>query len=637
MESKNIQFSQTGDINYSLFWWFTRFNRMSAPQQIILGISAYYHDSAAALVVNGSVLAAAEEERFTRKKHTADFPQNAIQFCLTKAKITLDDVDAIVFYDKPLLKFERILETAYQNIPFGFRLFHKSIPVWMKSKLNLRKTIRNELKDLTGIKFERDKILFTTHHLSHAASAFYPSPYQEAGILIIDGVGEWATVTIGKGDGKNIKLIKQMNFPDSVGLLYSAFTYFLGFKVNSGEYKLMGLSPYGELESEQTQTFIQKIKSRLVTVFPDGSIQMNRHFFGYENSLRMIKVKKWEDLFGISKKTPGQDFEQVHANLALAVQTVTEEIILKLVKTTVELTGSKNLVLAGGVALNCVANGKILERNLIDNLWIQPGAGDSGGALGAALTGCFLLNKNSTRELSPNADNMNNSLLGLEVDTDKLKVEIEKRKYVSAYIPDNSKFHAEVAHLISNDKLVGWVQDKAEFGPRALGARSIIASPLSKTNQTKINERVKFREDFRPFAPVMLKEEAIRFYGFDKTSPYMQIVQKILPEFRKELPSNFPDLTISEKVKIPTSVLEAVTHVDFSSRLQVVTEENHPFYQLLQAVKEKTGYGILLNTSFNTAGEPIVSSLSDIFDCFDKTALDYLAIDNFILRKQNIE
>lgn len=610
---------------------------MSAPQQIILGISAYYHDSAAALVVDGKVLAAAEEERFTRKKHTADFPQNAIQFCLAKAEITLDDVDAIVFYDKPLLKFERILETAYQNIPFGFRLFHKSIPVWMKSKINLRKTIRNELKNLTGVKFEREKILFTTHHLAHAASAFYPSPYQEAGILIVDGVGEWATVTIGKGNGKEIEFIKQMNFPDSVGLLYSAFTYFLGFKVNSGEYKLMGLSPYGKFESEQTQAFIQKIKSRLITVFPDGSIQMNRDFFGYENSLKMIKVKKWEGLFGVLKKTPLQDFEQVHANLALAVQSVIEEIVLKLVKTTVNLTGSKKLVLAGGVALNCVANGKILEADLIDGLWVQPGAGDSGGALGAALTGYYLLNKNSTRELILGGDGMNNGLLGLEVSTDNLKAEIEKRKYVSEYISETSKFHDEVASLISKNKLVGWIQSRDEFGPRALGARSIIASPLSKKNQTKINERVKFREDFRPFAPAMLKEEAIRFYGFDKPSPYMQIVQKILPEFRKELPSNFSNLSISEKVKIPTAILEAVTHVDFSSRLQVVTEENHPFYKLLRAVKNKTGYGIVLNTSFNIAGEPIVSSLSDIFDCFDKTALDYLVIGNFILRKQEKE
>ena len=610
---------------------------MSAPPKIILGISAYYHDSAAALVVDGEVIAAVEEERFTRKKHTADFPANAVLFCLNQAKITLDEVDVVVFYDKPLLKFERILETAYHNIPRGFRIFHKSIPVWMKSKINLRKTLRNELKDVTGIKFNREKILFTTHHLSHAASAFYPSPFEEAGILIIDGVGEWATVTIGKGSGKNIQLLKQMNFPDSIGLLYSAFTYFLGFKVNSGEYKLMGLSPYGNAESEQTQAYIKAIKENLVTVFEDGSIRMNRSFFGYENSLKMIKEKKWETLFELPKKTEEEPFEQKHANLALAIQLVTEEIIMKLAKTTCDLTGSKNLVLAGGVALNCVANGKVMDQDFFSNLWIQPAAGDSGGALGAALTAHYLINENSVRVLKNNSDNMSLGLLGPELNSDEIERWVGTGKFKTEHIPDATLFHRKVADLIAENKLLGWVQGRGEFGPRALGARSIIASPLSKENQTRINESVKFREDFRPFAPVMLKEEAVRFYGFDKPSPYMQIVRKILPEFRKDLPPNFSNLSISEKVKIPTSALEAVTHVDYSSRLQIVEDKNHPFYQLLVAVKEKTGFGILLNTSFNTAGEPIVLSLSDIFECFEKTALDCLVIGNYILHKPNNE
>ena len=609
---------------------------MSAPHQIILGISAYYHDSAAALMVDGELVAAAEEERFTRVKHTADFPIHAIQYCLKAGGVKMLEVDSLVFYDKPLLKFERILETTYLNAPFGFRLFHKSMPVWMKGKLNLRKTIIKALQTITGgVKFDRNKILFTTHHLAHAASAFYPSPFQEAAILTIDGVGEWATATIGVGKGKNIELIKQMNFPHSVGLLYSSFTYFLGFKVNSGEYKLMGLSPYGDPKSDETKGFIESIRQNLITVFPDGSIQMNDHYFAYHRSLKMIQVKRWEALFGLTLRKPEEKLNQSHANLALAIQLLTEDIVLKLAKTTRELTGQSNLVLAGGVALNGVANGKLLKTNLFENCWIQPAAGDSGGALGAAYLGHYLLNQESERTASKlEEDAMQNGFLGPAVDLEELRTFVEGNDdyEVTAFSNENDLYET-VADVVINNHLIGWVKGRMEFGPRALGARSIIASPLSKSNQSRINQKVKFREDFRPFAPVMLKEEAARLYDFEQASSYMQYVCPILPEFRKTVPENFGQMSVQEKVNIPTSVLEAVTHVDFSSRLQVVKQKGHPFYPLLEKLKEKTGYGVLLNTSFNTGGEPIVQSLNDIFDCFKTTDLDYLVVENTLVQK----
>lgn len=606
--------------------------------QIILGISAFYHDSAAALIKGGEIIAAAEEERFTRVKHTRDFPVNAINYCLKEGNITLNEVDTFVFYDKPLLKFERILETAYLNAPYGFPLFHKAIPVWLKKKVNLRKTIRKELKELSsGVKVDNDKIHFTTHHFSHAASAYYPSPYNEAAILIIDGVGEWATATIGKGEGNKIRLLKQMNYPNSVGLLYSAFTLFLGFKVNSGEYKLMGLSPYGNRSNPETKEFIRLIKENLVEVFDDGSIEMNSDYFYYSRGMKMIRVKKWEKLFGIKLRRPTANLKATHANLAMAIQKVTEEIILKLAKTTHELTGCENLVLAGGVALNCVANGLINDSEYFKRIWIQPAAGDSGGALGAALAVHYFNQEQAgIKQEEQEGDDMRHSLLGPKVNLNKIHGYLEGKNYTFELFKNHDLLCAHVTDLLISDQLIGWVQGRLEFGPRALGARSIIASPFKKQNQTRINKAVKFREDFRPFAPVMLKEEAVHYYDFQGDSSYMQMVKKIKPEFRYELP-DMENMLIEDRVKIPTSKLEAVTHIDHSSRLQVVADADHPFYQLLLTLKEKTGTGILINTSFNRAGEPIVTSLNDIFGCFEETDLDYLVIDKYVIKKSEKE
>lgn len=605
---------------------------MSRKKQIILGISAYYHDAAAAIIVNGEIIAAAEEERFTRVKHSADFPIYAIQFCLQKAGVTLSEVDQIIFYDKPLLKFERILEIAYENVPNGFQLFSKAVPQWLKTKLNLRKTIQTELKQLDSQhKFKRTNILFTSHHMSHAASAFYPSPFEEAAILIIDGVGEWATVSIGNGSKNGIELIEQINFPHSVGMLYSAFTEFLGFKVNNGEYKLMGLSPYGNADSERVNGFYQTIKEQLITIHPDGSFQLNTVFFAFNRKERMTQTKKWEHLFQMKARKSSEPFLQEHADLALAIQNITEELVLGLAKRAIEKAGSKNLVMAGGVALNGVVNGQLVRQNFIDEIWIQPAAGDAGGALGAALIGADLLSKDCLG--AGFRSSFNQAFLGRELSMEKIFKRLRESDLEFEQLEEEELIE-RVAAAIINEELVGWVQGAEEFGPRALGARSIIASPLKKSIQQRINKEVKFREDFRPFAPAMLKAEAIRLYGFHHHAPYMQFVTKIKPSFRYDLPPDFHQKTISERVKIPVAVLEAVTHVDFSSRLQVVEDKGHPFFRLLKVLKSKTGYGVVLNTSFNRAGEPIVSSISDIFDCFEKTALDLLVINNLMIRKK---
>lgn len=610
--------------------------RMKPPAKILLGISAWYHDAAAALVVNGEIIAAAEEERFSRIKHTSEFPVNAIKYCLAEAQITLYDVDALVFYDKPLLKFERILETTYHNVPFGFRLFHKAMPVWMKGKINLRKTITSELKAVDqSVKFSREKILFTTHHLSHAASAFYPSPFNDAAILTVDGVGEWATATIGAGTGTEISLIKQMNFPHSVGLLYSSFTYFLGFKVNSGEYKLMGLSPYGVVNDTQTVAFIQKIKKELITIHEDGSIELNMRYFNFSRRLKMIREKKWEELFGLKLRKKTDSIEQEHANLALAIQKVTEEIVLRLAKTTKALTRKENLVLAGGVALNCVANGKLLEAGIFKKIWIQPAAGDAGGALGAALLAHYILNEDAKRpEKNEREDEMKHGFLGPAIHPTEIHTALQNNTdLIAREFPNHEALCMYVVDLIVANKLIGWGKGRAEFGPRALGARSIIASPLNKNNQTRINKAVKFREDFRPFAPVMLAEEAERLYNFSAAASYMQFVAPILPEFRKEISAEIEELGVHEKVKIPTSVLAAVTHVDYSSRIQTVTAETHPFYLLLKLMREKTGYGVLLNTSFNRGGEPIVLTVANMMDTFKNSNLDHLVVENWLISK----
>ena len=600
---------------------------MKSGSIVVLGISAFYHDSAAAIVVDGEIIAAAEEERFTRKKHTSDFPINAINFCLEFSELTLNEVDEIVFYDKPFLKFERILEQTYLNIPGGFKLFRKGIPNWLETKINLRKTIRKELRNAFGNKFPADRIKFTTHHYAHAASAYYPSPFAEAAILVIDGVGEHATASIGIGREGKIELLKEMHFPDSVGMLYSAFTYFLGFRVNNGEYKLMGLSPYGN--EFEASSIIEKIKEELVQLNEDGSIKLNMDYFAFGKKDEMIYDKTWEVLFQIKRRREEEQIIQEHADLALAIQRVTEEIIEKMVIEAKALTGLNQLVLAGGVALNCVANGKIIDKAIFDKVWIQPAAGDSGGAIGAAIGGHYLVHKNIIQSWTK--DRMKGTFLGSDVDVEKAIELAEKdglniKRYVKRALTE------AVVDLIVADKLVGWVNGRMEFGPRALGARSIIASPLNKANQTKINRDVKFREDFRPFAPAMLREEAVRLYGYKGEASYMQVVNNIKEEYRTKLGSEVLD-SLDEKIKWSSSVLGAVTHVDFSSRLQIVEEEEHPFYDLLKVLKERTGYGVVLNTSFNQGGEPIVCSAEEIINTFVNTGLEYLVLEDYIISK----
>jgi carbamoyltransferase len=601
--------------------------------KIILGISAFYHDSAAAILVNGQIVASAEEERFSRIKHDNAFPLNAIKFCLDQLNIGLADLDHIVFYDKPFLKFERILETAYSHAPKGFGLFYEAIPQWLGQKLNLRKTIQRSLKDYyPEIKLNPEKILFTEHHMAHAASAFFPSPFDEAAILIVDGVGEWATLTLAKGKGSKIEFIKQQNFPHSLGLLYSSFTYFLGFEVNEGEYKVMGLSPYGDAESAQFAKFKNIITTQLIHIFDDGSIRLNMDFFNFTFRKRMIEASKWESLFGIPMRKKKDEISIAHANLALAIQRVTEEVLLLLARTIKSLTACEQLVMAGGVALNAVANGKLLKSGVFNQIWIQPAAADSGGALGAALAAHQTLYASDSTLKS--ANEMRFGFLGPEIKNDEILPHLNYETCDVVYHADRASLIHKVAALISQDKILGWVQGRMELGARALGGRSIIASPNKKEIQIRINNKIKFREDFRPFAPVMLKEEAQRYYDFKQPAEYMQFVAQIIPSERLPQPENARMLSIHEQMKIPTSKFEAVTHVDYSSRLQVIDDVKHPFYDLLTKVKETSGVGMLLNTSLNMAGQPIVNSAKDIFELFYSTDLDGLAIGNYIIVKK---
>lgn len=597
---------------------------------VTLGISAYFHDSAAALLIDGEIVCAAQEERFNRKKNTAEFPIQAIKFCINHAQLSVADIDEVVFFEKPLLKFERILETYYRNVPKGWRSFLKAIPDWSQRKLFLKREIRKELKSISSSEKSKYKLLFSSHHVSHAASAFYPSPFEESAILCIDAVGEWSTTSIASGKGNKIELISEMKFPDSLGLLYSSFTYFLGFKVNEGEYKMMGLSPYGNLEGDQTQKFLEIIRTHLVTVFDDGSIRLNQKLFKYTYGLRMVVDKKWEKLFGFPKRVAKEEITQTHANFSLAIQIITEEIVLKLASHAKEITDSKNLCLAGGVALNCVANGKLHESGLFDKIWVQPAAGDAGGALGAALAYYYVAHKKEKSAFGM----MQNGFLGPKFRDDQIeKYANENDKKFELVHSEEDRNKLITSELIKG-KVIGWIQGRMEFGPRALGARSIIALPSIPEMQSKINLAVKFREDFRPFAPVMLKDEAAKYFDFDELTPYMQFVQKVKQEYREDSPKNYNELAISDKLKVPRSKFQATTHVDFSSRLQVVSDENHPFSSLLKEVRNETGDGILINTSFNRNGEPIVCGLNDIFACYEETKIDVLVIGNHIFTKE---
>ncbi len=600
----------------------------------ILGISAFYHDSAAAILQDGKIIAAAQEERFTRKKQDSGFPVHACKFCLEQSGLTIDELDAIVFYDKPLLKFERLLETYYGFVPKGVQSFIVAMPVWLKEKLFLKRLIYSELSKVGNFDKKKIKLLFPEHHLSHAASAFYPSPYEEAAILTIDGVGEWATASICYGKGKEIKILKELRFPHSLGLLYSAFTYYLGFKVNSGEYKLMGLAPYGNPNSEEVKKYIKLIKEELIDLKEDGSIWLNQKYFNYATGLRMVYDKKWAALFGFPKRTSESDLEQQHCNLAFAIQKVTEDVVMNMAKEAKKLTDAKYLCMAGGVALNCVANGKLLASGIFENIFIQPAAGDAGGSLGAALAAHYLYFENP-RTVATSFDDMNGAYLGPEFSD----LDIEKMaKQFKANFEKYEEFDglaSKVAALISEGSVVGWHQGRMEFGPRALGNRSILGDPTNVEMQKKINLKIKYRESFRPFAPSVLEEDSEKFFDLKKESPYMLLVAPVKEDRQAKVPDNYWELPLRDRLYTLRSDIQAITHVDFSARVQSVHKKtNERYYKLIQKFKEKTGHGIVINTSFNVRGEPIVCTPEDSYRCFMRTEMDYLVIGNYIFDKK---
>lgn len=599
----------------------------------ILGISAFYHDSAAAITVGGRVIAAAQEERFTRIKHTPDFPINAIKYCLQTAGLEVNELDAITFYDKPFLKFERLLETYYAFAPKGISSFLKAIPIWLNEKIFIKGLIFKELKEIGNYDKNKVKLHFPEHHLSHAASAFFPSPYEKAAILTIDGVGEWCTASIGYGEANKINIIKELFFPHSVGLLYSAFTYYLGFTVNSGEYKLMGLAPYGNPESEQTAKFIEIIKKNLIDIKKDGSVWLNQAFFNYSVGLRMVKDEKWEILFGFPRRKAEEELEQYHCNLALAIQKVTEEIVTKMAMEAKRITGSENLCLAGGVALNCVANGKLLNEGIFKNIYIQPAAGDAGGSLGAALASSFMY-FGEERRVEEKNDQMCGAYLGPDYSDKEVELMNKKVKAVYKKIDNTDGLTKNIALKIAEGKVVGWFQGRMEFGPRALGNRSILGDARNPEMQRKLNLKIKYREGFRPFAPAVLSENVLDYFDLHVDSPYMLLVAPVINCRRNKLPDNFNDLPLWDKLYYKRSDIQSVTHLDFSARIQTVHKETNPrFWELINAFKQLTGYALLVNTSFNVRGEPIVGTPYDAYRCFMSTEMDYLVINNFVYCK----
>jgi carbamoyltransferase len=600
----------------------------------ILGISAFYHDAAAALIEDGNIIAAAQEERFTRKKHDSSFPINAIRYCLDYADIRIEDLDAIAFYDKPLLKFERLLETYYGFAPKGLSSFVMAIPIWLNEKMFLKRLIWDNLGEIQAFDKKKVKLLFPEHHLSHAASAFYSSSFKKAAILTLDGVGEWATASISSGDANKITILKELKFPHSVGLLYSAFTYFLGFRVNSGEYKMMGLAPYGNPESEQFKSFVEIITSQLVDVKDDGSIKLNLSYFTYPVGLRMVDDKKWAKLFGIPKRLPEDKLDLSHCNMALAIQKVTEDIVIKMAREAKRITGDKNLCLAGGVALNCVANGKIYGLKEFDNIFIQPAAGDAGGALGAAQAAYHIYFEKDRIEPKDKPDIMKGAYLGPEYSDIDIQKTARRLKAPYHSLKTTEELCEKVANLIHQGKVVGWMQGRMEFGPRALGARSIMGDPTNPEMQKRLNIKIKQRESFRPFAPSVLAEDCNKYFKLETSSPYMLVAREVNDAIRLELPSNFGTLNVKEKLYSKRSLLPAITHVDFTARIQTVHKETNPkYWSLLKAFKNITGYGVLINTSFNVRGEPIVCTPEDAYRCFMRTEMDFLVMNNFIFDK----
>ena len=601
----------------------------------ILGISAFYHDSAAALIQNGNIVAAAQEERFTRKKHDPDFPLQATKFCLDFAGLALSEIDTVVFYDKPLLKFERLLETYYAFAPRGLRSFITAMPVWLKEKMFLKKLLYEMLEEIGDFDKKKLKLLFPEHHLSHAASAFYPSPYQKAAILTIDGVGEWATASICLGEGKDISILKEMKFPHSLGLLYSAFTYFLGFRVNSGEYKLMGLAPYGDPTSAQVQDFVARIKANLISLKEDGSVWLNQDYFSYATGLKMVNEAKFEAIFGFKTRQPTDELLQHHCNLGLAIQQITEEAVLLMAKEAKRLTGADYLCLAGGVALNCVSNGKLYASGLFKDIFIQPAAGDAGGALGAALAGSHIF-YGQNRTVATGLDAQQGSFLGNDITNYDVEKTIKKHKATAQKFENFTELCEVAAQKLSEGNVVGWVQGRMEFGPRALGARSILGDPRNAEMQLKLNVKIKYRESFRPFAPSVLATDCAEYFEHKGISPYMLLVQPVQKNRQKSLPENYHSLNLREKLYHLRSDMPAVTHIDFSARIQTVHPETNPkYHELISAFKQKTGYGVVVNTSFNVRGEPIVCTPEDAYRCFMRTEMDYLCMGDYIFDKKS--
>ncbi len=593
----------------------------------ILGVSAFYHDSAATLIKDGKIIAAAQEERFTRKKHDPSYPFNAINYVLTEGNLELNEIDHIVFFEKPFLKFERILETYLAFVPNGFKSFSMSMPIWLREKLFQKKYLFDCLKSNDDKFDDIDKIKFSEHHFSHGASAFFPSPFKEAVVLTLDGVGEWATTTVAIGKNSDLKILKEIHFPHSLGLLYSAFTYYAGFKVNSGEYKLMGLAPYGQPKYKDL------ILSNLIDLKEDGSFRLNMKYFNYATGLTMTN-DNFSNLFGKPVRNPEKDLlTQFHMDIASSIQEVTEEVILRITKSLSKEYKIKNLCLAGGVALNCVANGKILKNKVFEKIWIQPAAGDAGGALGAALA-YWHKELNQKRDINKD-DQMQGSYLGPRFGNDKIEKELLNLKAKFEKLSEE-KIIEVTAKELSNGKIVGWFQGRMEFGPRALGGRSIIADPRSKTMQKDLNLKVKYRESFRPFAPSVLAEEANNWFELNTESPYMLLVSNVKKDKQIEMTDKEKKLFGIEKLNINRSSIPAVTHVDYSARIQTVHKETNPkYYKLIEKFKEITSCPVLVNTSFNVRGEPIVCNIKDAFNCFMGTELDILVCENFILYKNN--
>jgi len=592
----------------------------------VLGVSAYYHDSAAALVIDGRVVAAAQEERFTRRKHDPDFPKHAIEYCLRECKATLADIDAVVFYEKPFLKFERLLETYLAVAPCGFRQFLMAMPLWLREKMFQRSLLARELRSIES-DFDEAKLLFSEHHLSHAASAFFPSPFEHAAILTLDGVGEWTTTATALGKDSSVQMLKEIHFPDSLGLLYSAFTYYTGFKVNSGEYKLMGLAPYGD------PVFADLILEHLIDIKNDGSFRLNQAYFDYMAGLTMTNAR-FEQLFGEPTRQPEAPLTSFHTNVAASIQSVTEEVVLKATRALASETGEENLCLAGGVALNCVANGKVLRDGRFRNIWVQPAAGDAGGAVGAALA-AYHIEFGKARETNNALDGMTGAYLGPAYDADSIAERLRVAGARFDVIDDDDDLYEQTVGALVGEKAVGWFQGRMEFGPRALGNRSILADPRSPEMQRTLNLRVKYRESFRPFAPAVLAEDASEWFDQDAASPYMLFVADICESRQRAMTPEQKALFGIDKLNVVRSEIPAVTHVDYSARLQTVHAETNPrFHALLRHFKQKTGCPVLVNTSFNVRGEPIVCTPEDAFRCFMGTDIEVLVAGNCLLRKE---